>query len=93
MALPVEVAAVTAWGMNPRLRPLPASAALAALVALVHSLVTQVRANDGQLFTTPALCHVLLSCFGFGEEPLAASGIEGAVVLKVSKRNNTTPIL
>ena len=48
-------------GDEPNLRLLPAVSALAALVALVHSLVTQVRANDGQLFTTPALCHVLLS--------------------------------
>jgi hypothetical protein len=78
-------------GDEPNLRLLPAATALAVLLVL-HAPVTQVRANDGQLFTTLALCHVLLSCFGFGEEPLAASGIEGAVVLKVSKRNNTTPI-
>ena len=61
MALPVEVAAVTAWEMNPLLpaTPLVATALVSALV--LHFLVTQVRANDGQLFTTPALCHVLLS--------------------------------
>ena len=61
-ALPaVEVAAVTAWEMNPLLpaTPLVATALVSALV--LHFLVTQVRANDGQLFTTPALCHVLLS--------------------------------
>ena len=34
---------------------------LAATALVMHYLVTQVRANDGQLFTTPALCHVLLS--------------------------------
>ena len=79
---------MTAWGMNPLLPVTPLAAT--ALVFLVHSLVlrflmTQVRANHGQLSTTLALCHVLLSCFGFGEEPLAASGIEGAVVLLVSR--------
>ena len=52
---------MTAWGMNPLLpvTPLAATALVSALV--LHFLVTQVRANDGQLFTTPALCHVLLS--------------------------------
>ena len=52
---------MTAWGMNPLLpaTPLVATALVSALV--LHFLVTQVRANDGQLFTTPALCHVLLS--------------------------------
>ena len=47
-------------GDEPKLGPL-LLAFLAATALVMHCLMTQVRANDGQLFTTPALCHVLLS--------------------------------
>ena len=62
MALPaVEVAVVTAWEMNPLLTVTPLAATALVPTLVLHFIMTQVRANDGQLFTTLALCHVLLS--------------------------------
>lgn len=59
----------------------PLVTAVLATTLVVLFAVTHVRANHCQLLVSTLACHVRLLRFWIREEPLAASGFEGAVVL------------